>query len=136
VRSRIETLQVNTELRFLRSQVSPHFLFNTLNNLFSMALMEGKGNLADRIAKLSNMMRYMLYESNRDSVPLVKEIECLKDYLMLHGMRYAAGEADVSFQYPDPAAITGVQVAPMLFIPFLKMPLSMPWPSANSPASQ
>jgi len=119
-RSQADAVQLDTELRFLRSQVNPHFLFNTLNNLFSMAVKERKSSLADRIAKLSGMMRYMLYESNTAKVPLVKEVECLKDYLTLQGMRYAPGEADMSFQYPDPAAITGVQVAPMLFIPFLE----------------
>ncbi|WEA01914.1 sensor histidine kinase [Mucilaginibacter sp. SJ] len=118
-RAELEAVQLETELKFLKAQVNPHFLFNTLNNLFSMALKEGKGNLADRIAKLSNMMRYMLYESN-DNVPLVKEIECLQDYLTLQGMRYAPSEINVSFQYPDPASIAGVQVAPMLFIPFLE----------------
>lgn len=118
-RAELEAVQLETELKFLKAQVNPHFLFNTLNNLFSMALKEGKGNLADRIAKLSNMMRYMLYESN-DNVPLVKEIECLQDYLTLQGMRYAPSEVSVSFQYPDLVSIAGVQVAPMLFIPFLE----------------
>jgi two-component system LytT family sensor kinase len=119
LRSQLQAVQLDTELKFLKSQVNPHFLFNTLNNLFSMALKEGKGNLADRIAKLSNMMRYMLYESN-DHVSLEKEIGCLNDYLALYGMRYAAGEIDVRFEYPQPAAIATVQVAPMLFIPFLE----------------
>lgn len=119
LRSKVEALQVNTELRFLRSQVNPHFFFNTLNNLFSMALKEGKGNLADLIAKLSNMMRYMLYESDTDNVSLQKEIGCLEDYLALHQMRYAPSEVEVNFRYPEPAAVP-VQVAPMLFIPFLE----------------
>jgi hypothetical protein len=118
-RSQLEAVQLDTEIKFLKSQVNPHFLFNTLNNLFSMALKEGKGDLADRIAKLSNMMRYMLYESN-DNVSLEKEVGCLNDYIALHRMRYAPGEVDVNFQYPDPAAAAAVQVAPMLFIPFLE----------------
>lgn len=120
VRSKVEALQVNTELRFLRSQVNPHFLFNTLNNLFSMALKEGKGSLADRIAKLSGMMRYTLYESNTDNVSLDKEIGLLEDYLTLHGMRFVPSEVDVSFIYPEPATVEWIQVAPMLFIPFVE----------------
>lgn len=118
-RSELAAVQLDTEIKFLKSQVNPHFLFNTLNNLFSMALKEGKGDLADRIAKLSNMMRYMLYESN-DNVSLDKEINCMNDYIELHRMRYAPGEIEVSFQHPDPAAVAAVQVAPMLFIPFLE----------------
>jgi len=120
MRSKVETLQLNTELRFLRAQVNPHFLFNTLNNLYSMALKEGKSSLADRIAKLSNMMRYMLYESNTDNVSLEKEVRCLEDYLALHGMRYAGGEVNISFRHPEPATLAAIQVAPMLFIPFLE----------------
>jgi two-component system LytT family sensor kinase len=118
-RSQLEAVQLDTEIKFLKSQVNPHFLFNTLNNLFSMALKEGKGDLADRIAKLSNMMRYMLYESN-DNVSLQKEISCMNDYIALYGMRYALSEVDVNFDYPDPGAVADLQIAPMLFIPFLE----------------
>jgi two-component system LytT family sensor kinase len=120
VRSKAEGLQLDTELRFLRSQVSPHFLFNTLNNLFGMALRDGNRNLADRIATLSNMMRYALYENTTDNVSLEKEIGCIKDYLTLHGMRYDSREIEVSFQYPEPGAITSIKVAPMLFVPFVE----------------
>ena len=115
-----ELLQLSTENKFLRSQVNPHFLFNTLNNLFSLAQKEGKGDLADKIAKLSGMMRYMIYESNTDRVPLASEISYLEDCIVLHQMRYAGDEAAVTFHYPEPATVVAVQVAPMLFIPFLE----------------
>lgn len=120
LRSKAEGLQLDSELRFLRSQVSPHFLFNTLNNLFGMALRDGNRNLADRIATLSNMMRYALYENTTDNVSLEKEIGCIKDYLTLYGMRYDSGEIEVSFQYPEPDAIAAIKVAPMLFVPFVE----------------
>jgi LytS/YehU family sensor histidine kinase len=120
VRSKAEGLQFDAELRFLRSQVSPHFLFNTLNNLFGMALKDGNRNLAGKIGTLSNMMRYSLYESTTDNVSLEKEIACMKDYLALHEMRYDGGEVEVSFQYPEPGAIADIQVAPMLFVPFVE----------------
>jgi len=119
-RSQLEAVQLDTEIKFLKSQVNPHFLFNTLNNIFSMALTEGKSNLAGTIAKLSGIMRYMLYESNADSVSLEKEIGCLNDYILLYGMRYATNEIEVSFQHPESASVAAVQVAPMLFIPFLE----------------
>ena len=120
IQTQMQANQLSTELRFLKSQINPHFLFNTLNNLFSLAQREGKGNLADKIAKLSGMMRYMIYESNTDSVPLASEISYLEDCIALHQMRYAGKEAEVTLQYPEPATVAVVQVAPMLFIPFLE----------------
>jgi two-component system LytT family sensor kinase len=119
-RSQAEAHQLSTEIRFLRSQVNPHFLFNTLNNLFSMAQRRDNDELADGISKLSGMMRYMIYESNTNSVPLQKEIGYLEDCIALSKLRYAGNEVSVSFRHPAPAAIIDAQVAPMLFIPFLE----------------
>jgi two-component system LytT family sensor kinase len=119
-RSQAEAHQASTELRLLRSQVNPHFLFNILNNLFSMAQRDGKDDVADKIAKLSGMMRYMIYDSSTDSVPLEKEISYLEDCIALHQMRYVGNQVDISFRYPDDAAIAQVQLAPMLLIPFLE----------------
>jgi len=119
-RSQAEAQQYNTEVRFLRSQVNPHFLFNTLNNLFSMAQKKGDDDVADGILKLSGMMRYMIYESNTESVPLQKEIEYLEDCIVLNKLRYAGDEVAVNFSHPAIAAIATVRVAPMLFIPFLE----------------
>ncbi|TDW99050.1 sensor histidine kinase [Dinghuibacter silviterrae] len=119
-RTQAEAQQLSTEIKFLRSQVNPHFLFNTLNNLFSMAQKKGNDELADGISKLSGMMRYMIYESNTEQVYLQKEIEYLKNCIALHKLRYAGGEVEVAFSYPPPGAIGEVQIAPMLFIPFLE----------------
>jgi two-component system LytT family sensor kinase len=119
-RSQAEANQLSTEIRFLRSQVNPHFLFNTLNNLFSMAQKRGNDELADGISKLSGMMRYMIYESNTDSVSLQKEIEYLKDCIALNKLRYADNEVLVTFSHPALAESAAVQVSPMLFIPFLE----------------
>jgi phosphate/sulfate permease len=119
-RSQAEAQQYNTEIRFLRSQVNPHFLFNTLNNLFSMAQKRGDDDVANGISKLSGMMRYMIYESNTDSVPLQKEIEYLQDCIALNKLRYAGNEVTVNFTCPQQAVSAGVQVAPMLFIPFVE----------------
>ncbi|HWB94649.1 MAG TPA: sensor histidine kinase [Puia sp.] len=119
-RSQAEAQQLNTEIKFLRSQVNPHFLFNTLNNLFSMAQKKGNDELADGISKLSGMMRYMIYESNTGNVPLFKEIDYLKSCIALNKLRYADSEVAVSFTHPPPAAVEEVRIAPMLFIPFLE----------------
>ena len=119
-RSQIEAHQLSTEIRLLRSQVNPHFLFNTLNNLFSMAQRGGQEDLADSISKLSGMMRYMIYESNTDIVALQREIAYLEDCIALNKLRYADTEVFVCFRYPAPDAVAGVSVAPMLFVPFLE----------------
>jgi two-component system LytT family sensor kinase len=119
-RSQAEAQQLSTEIRFLRSQVNPHFLFNTLNNLFSMAQRRGHEEMADGIAKLSGMMRYMIYESNTDTVPLQREISYLEDCIALNKLRYADNEVAVCLRHPAPTAIEEIQVAPMLLVPFLE----------------
>jgi hypothetical protein len=118
MRSELAAVQLDTEVKFLKSQVNPHFLFNTLNNLFSMAQKKGNDSLADGISKLSGMMRYMIYESNEDKVPLEKEIEYLEDCIVLNKLRYADNEAVVKFSHPSDT--NGVVIAPMLFIPFVE----------------
>ena len=118
MRSELAAVQLDTEVKFLKSQVNPHFLFNTLNNLFSMAQKKGNDDLADGISKLSGMMRYMIYESNEEKVPLKKEIEYLEDCIRLNKLRYADKEAIVKFDYPSET--DGIFIAPMLFIPFVE----------------
>ncbi|MES2109117.1 MAG: sensor histidine kinase [Bacteroidota bacterium] len=120
LRSRAEADRAGTELKFLRTQINPHFLFNTLNNLFSLAQGEGKDKVADKIAKLSGMMRYMIYDSSTESVPLEKEIDYLQDCIALHELRYPRNQVAISFSYPNEAAIAGIQLPPMLLIPFLE----------------
>ncbi|MBS1522095.1 MAG: histidine kinase [Bacteroidetes bacterium] len=118
MRSELAAVQLDTEVKFLKAQVNPHFLFNTLNNLFSMAQKKGNDDLADGISKLSGMMRYMIYESNEEKVPLKKEIEYLQDCILLNKLRYADKEAIVKFDYPSET--DGIFIAPMLFIPFVE----------------
>ena len=118
VRNQLAAYQLNTEIKFLKAQINPHFLFNTLNNLFSMAQEKGNDDLADGISKLSGMMRYMIYDSNAESVPLSKEITYLKECITLNKLRYADDEAKVIFDYP--AHPGSAAIAPMLFIPFVE----------------
>ena len=117
-RNQLAAYQLNTEIKFLKSQINPHFLFNTLNNLFSMAQEKGNDDLADGIFKLSGMMRYMIYDSNAESVPLSKEITYLEECITLNKLRYADDEVLVSFDYP--AQTGNASIAPMLFVPFVE----------------
>ena len=83
-----ENENLKTELSFLRSQVSPHFLFNVLNNMVAMASLKSD-QLEPSLIRLSGLMRYMLYESDETSVTLLREIEYVNSYIELQKIRYA-----------------------------------------------
>jgi len=118
IQTQLHANQLSTEIKFLKSQVNPHFLFNTLNNLFSMAQDKGNDELADGIFKLSGVMSYMLYDSNEERVPLSKEITYLEECITLNKLRYADEEVIVLFDHTG--QIAGTRIAPMLFIPFVE----------------
>ena len=83
----LEKVQLETELMFLRNQISPHFFFNTLNNIYALAL-EKSDKTQKAILKLSDLMRYLLYQTKKRKQPLEKEIQCLENYLDLERLRY------------------------------------------------
>ncbi|WP_373515184.1 sensor histidine kinase [Persicitalea sp.] len=114
-----QVLRKTTELDTLRSQVNPHFLFNALNTLYSVALKESSEKTADGIQKLGDMMRFMLHENNQERIPLRKEIEYLHNFLDLQRMRLDEGHAieiRVNIQEPD----RDLHLAPMLLNPFVE----------------
>lgn len=104
------------ELKFLRSQVSPHFLFNVLNNLVSMARHKSD-HLEPALMKLAGLMRYMLYESDEAKVSLETEIEYLKSYVELQKLRF---EEDVSIISNINFAGSSLNIEPMLLIPLVE----------------
>ena len=109
-----QTLQ--SELKFLKSQINPHFLFNTLNSLYALTLK--KSDLAPEIVlKLSEMMRYMLYECNEREVSLSKEINYLKNYLELEKIRQGK-KMNINFQITG--EVSNQKIAPLMFIPFIE----------------
>jgi two-component system LytT family sensor kinase len=111
-----ERQYLETELNFLKSQIQPHFFFNTLNNLYSLTLK--KSDLAPEIVlKLSDLMSYMLYESNTAKVSLGKEINYLQNYLDLEKLRFG-GRLTVSFEIGGP--IEQVSIPPMILILFVE----------------
>ncbi|WP_337040883.1 sensor histidine kinase [Emticicia sp. 17c] len=81
-----EADKANAELSFLKAQINPHFLFNTLNNIYSLAVINSK-HTADSIMKLSQIMRYVTDEVSEDFVPLTSEIECIGNYIDLQKLR-------------------------------------------------
>ncbi len=105
-----------SELALLRAQVNPHFLFNTLNNIYSLALQKSE-NVAESIARLSGIMRYMLRDSDTEKVPLEKEIEYLQNFIELQCLRIEYCDA-IQFKVNGEAA--GKEIAPMILIPFIE----------------
>ncbi len=81
-----ETGKATAELSFLKAQINPHFLFNTLNNIYALAVSNSE-HTADSIMKLSNIMRYVTDEISEDFVPLQNELDCINDYIELQRLR-------------------------------------------------
>ncbi|MFC2132226.1 histidine kinase [Bacteroidota bacterium] len=92
----LKSVQLQTELSFLKAQMNPHFLFNTLNNLYGLSKRRDKGT-ADGIAQLSHLMRYIIYESNVDKILLKKEIEQIKRLIELQKLRFSEDSSTDSF---------------------------------------
>jgi two-component system, LytTR family, sensor kinase len=113
----IESEKLKTELSFLRSQINPHFLFNTLNIL--VALARKKSDLLESsILRLSGLLHYMLYESNEDKIGIEKEIEYLDNYIDLQRLRLGeAAGIEMKITVPENSSMT---IPPMLFIPFVE----------------
>ncbi|MFD1094916.1 sensor histidine kinase [Salegentibacter chungangensis] len=114
--AKLEKMQSETELKFLRSQISPHFFFNTLNNVYSLSL-EKSDKASDTVLKLSEFMRYLLYEAKDQKQSLEKEIGCIKNYLDLEGIRYGSS---LKVQLNISGEPKGKKIAPMLLIPFIE----------------
>jgi LytS/YehU family sensor histidine kinase len=113
----IET-QLTTELNFLKSQINPHFLFNTLNNLYSIAQRSGNDQLETGIYKLSGLMRYVIYETGTPKVQLEKEIGYIHDFIGLSRLRFTEEELNVSVRVEGP--VRDAPIAPMILIPFVE----------------
>ncbi|MEM6829048.1 MAG: histidine kinase [Bacteroidota bacterium] len=108
--------KLKAELNFLKAQVHPHFLFNTLNNLYALTLRQSK-DAAEVVLKLSELLNYMLYECNTDQVPINKEIKLVQDYIALEKIRYGK-RLDIAFNIRGNA--DRQLVAPMLILPFVE----------------
>lgn len=107
-----ETIHLRTELNFLRSQINPHFLFNVLNNLTSLAR-KRSDQVEPAIINLSQLMRYMLYESDGDTVSLHKEVAYLKSYIELQLLRFGT---EVTVKTDLEGDHSNLSIGPMLLI--------------------
>src|SRR5690606_30151987 len=113
-----EAEQLAMELKFLRSQISPHFLFNVLTNLVSLARKKSE-LLEPSLLMLADLMRYMLYDSDEKKVPLTKEAEYLQSYIALQRLRFG-DSVDISAAMTLSPGGGERRIEPMLLIPFVE----------------
>jgi len=104
------------ELQLLKAQLHPHFLFNTLNNLYSHTL-EASPKSPEIVLKLSDLLRFMIYESNTPKIPLTQEIKLLQSYTTLEELRYG-DRLDMSVSFGGD--VEKYQIAPFILLPFLE----------------
>jgi len=113
---RLEKEKLEAELKFLRSQIHPHFLFNILNSLYALTLKKS-GKAPEVVLKLSDLLSYMLYDCNADNVSLKKEISLINDYIELEKLRYGE-KLNIEFNVDGP--MKDKQIAPLLLLPFVE----------------
>lgn len=112
----VEKEKLSIELNSLKAQVNPHFLFNSLNSIYSMALAKSE-QTAETVLELSSLLRYMLYEVSEEKVDLGKEVEMIENYLELQKLR-ADESTRVNFEVKGD--LEGRKVAPLLFFPLIE----------------
>jgi two-component system, LytTR family, sensor kinase len=112
----LERKNMESELNFLKMQINPHFLFNVLNSIYALSLKKSE-KTPEIILKLSEIMRYMLYESNEKTVLLEREIENIKNYLDLEKMRRPS-LTQIAFNMQGP--VGSQEIAPLLLSPFVE----------------
>ncbi len=112
----VEKQKIETELRALKAQVNPHFFFNTLNSLYALSL-DKSDKAPELILKLSDLMRYVIYESKDDLVPLGKQLEFLQSYVYLERLR-STESLDVRFDIHGDQS--EVKIAPLIYLAFIE----------------
>ncbi|MBC5994439.1 sensor histidine kinase [Pontibacter cellulosilyticus] len=115
-KEQLEKQAVEAELHYLKAQINPHFLFNTLNNIHTLVYKQAPA-APEAVLHLSSLMRYMIYESNSATVPLSREMNYLQDYMSLQQLRYKNSPVvDMEVE----GDITSGHIAPLLFIHLLE----------------
>lgn len=112
----LQKIQLETELNFLKTQIQPHFFFNTLNNLYAL-VMKNSPNAPDVVMKLSEIMQYVLYEVKEPKISLLKSINYIHSYLELEKLRY---EDRVDSSINIEGDISDIEIPPLLFLPFIE----------------
>ena len=119
IRKDLENQKLRAELSYLKMQVNPHFLFNALNNIYSLAVTEKGKKTGESIMKLSELLRYVLYEKEdeQNKVSLEKEIKHINSYIDLVKLRY---ENEVNIQFSIEGDVQQKRIAPLLLFPLIE----------------
>ena len=112
----LEKEKLNSELAFLKNQISPHFFFNTLNNIYSLIGIDGP-TAQDSVLKLSKLMRYLLYESEHGETMISSEIDFMNNYIDLMKLRLSSR---VELKIDFPKEFSDFSIPPLLFVPFIE----------------
>lgn len=112
----LENEKLQSELKYLKSQINPHFLFNTLNNIYGLSL-ENSKKTPDLILKLSDFLSFSLYESSQKLIPLNKEIALMNDFITLEKSRF---EDRVSVNFTKPESTENISIPPLILVPFVE----------------
>ena len=115
-KEKLKTKMIETELNMLKSQIHPHFLFNTLNNIYTLSIDGDNKKVSDSIEKLSEIFRYTIYECGNKLISLNKEITIINNYIELEKLRYSNLKLEISF----PKSVNYVYVIPLLFFTFVE----------------
>ncbi|WP_426493240.1 sensor histidine kinase [Hymenobacter sp. 102] len=119
-RREMERQQLLTELAMLKTQINPHFLFNTLNNIYSLTSRKSD-KAPEAVLRLAEIMRYLLYESSTDTVPLSREIDHLRSFLDLQRLRLSASAQDaIQFDIEGTSPDCAHPIAPLLLLPLVE----------------
>ena len=112
----LEKEKLNSELAFLKNQISPHFFFNTLNNIYSLIGINGP-TAQESVLKLSKLMRYLLYESEHGETMISHEIDFMNNYIDLMKLRLSSR---VELKVDFPKEFSDFPIPPLLFVPFIE----------------
>jgi LytS/YehU family sensor histidine kinase len=108
--------KTETELQFLKNQINPHFFFNTLNNIYGLSY-NSNPKAPEAIIKLSNAMRYIIYETQSNRVPLIKELEFINNYLELERLRLTNPD---NLLYNAQVNVSAYSITPLILLPFIE----------------
>jgi sensor histidine kinase YesM len=108
--------RLETELRFLKAQTNPHFLFNTLNNIYGLARKKSD-DTAEVVMKLSKLLRFMLYETNKSFIPIEDELRVMEDYIELEKIRY---NQRLKIDFATSIDNQHEPIAPLILLPFVE----------------
>jgi LytS/YehU family sensor histidine kinase len=108
---------LETELKYLKSQINPHFLFNTINSIYVL-IQKNPDQASESLASFSDMLRYQLYECNDRYIPLRRELDFIEDFIELESLRLHEDQTELTFDLNH--ADQSVQIAPFIILPFVE----------------